>query len=84
MGRIRTKMIDSDIYKLDSGYHDFYRMKFTCGYATAFVFDKLTQKDIVSIQKWKNTKIQKLGSTYAPEIIRARVVLFDKIPKAVI
>ena len=78
MGRRRIKMVDSDIWYLESHYHDFYRITRKDGVrGTAFIFDKLTDKDIETIKSFKNTVIQEGKYKYAPEITNYRVILMD-------
>ena len=72
-------MYDCDIYKLESYYHDFYRVIDKSGTrGTAFVFDKLTQNDIDIINSFKNTIISTGTYKYAKEITNVRVILLDK------
>ena len=79
----RIKMQDNDIYKLESYYYDFYRVKDKQGNrGTAFVFDKLTQNDIEKIKGFKNTIIGCGQYKYAPEIKNVRVIVLDKCIKS--
>ena len=76
-------MQDNDIYKLESYYYDFYRVKDKQGNrGTAFVFDKLTQNDIEKINSFKNTIISCGQYKYAPEIKNVRVIVLDKCIKS--
>ena len=76
-------MQDNDIYKLESYYYDFYRVKDKQGNrGTAFVFDKLTQNDIEKINGFKNTIIGCGQYKYAPEIKNVRVIVLDKCIKS--
>ena len=76
-------MYDCDIYKLESHYHNFYRVsdKTTGKRGTAFVFDKLTQNDIDKINSFKNTVISCGSYKFAQEIKNVRVVLLDTCNK---
>lgn len=75
-------MQDRDIYNLESHYHDFYRVSDKNGMrGTAFVFDKLTQNDIDTINSFKNTIISTGAYKWAQEIKNARVILLDKCIK---
>ena len=75
-------MYDCDIYKLESFYHDFYRVSDKNGIrGTAFVFDKLTKNDIDIINSFKNTIISTGTYKYAQEIKNVRVILLDKVKK---
>ena len=72
-------MYDCDIYKLESHYHDFYRVSDKNDIrGTAFVFDKLTQTDIDVINSFKNTVISTGTYKHAKELKNVRVILLDK------
>ena len=78
----KTKMYDNDIYKLESHYHDFYRVKNNEGIrGTAFVFDKLTSNDIQIINSFKNTIVSTGVYKYAPELHNVRIILLDRCIK---
>ena len=78
----RIKMNDNNIYNLESHYYDFYRVKDKSGnMGTAFVFDKLTQNDIDTINKFRNTVISEGQYKYASEIKNVRVIVLDKCKK---
>lgn len=80
----KVKMYDCDIYKLESNYHDFYRVCDKNGLrGTAFVFDKLIQKDIDTINSFKNTIISIGTYKFAQEIKNVRVIVLDKCIKKV-
>ena len=80
----KIKMYDNDIYKLESHYHDFYRVKNNKGIrGTAFVFDKLTDNDIQVVNSFKNTIVSTGVYKYATEIHNVRVILLDKCRKEV-
>ena len=78
----KIKMYDCDVYKLESHYYDFYRVSDKNGMrGTAFVFYKLTQNDIETINSFENTIIRTGTYKYAPEIKNVRIILLDKCIK---
>ena len=78
----KIKMYDCDIYKLESNYHDFYMVSDKNGTrGTAFVFDKLTQNDVNTINSFKNTIISTGNYKWAQEIKNVRIILLDKCIK---
>ena len=78
----KIKMCDCDIYKLENHYYDFYRVSDKAGKrGTAFVFDKLTQNDVNTINSFKNTIISGGTYKYAPELKNVRIILLDKCIK---
>ena len=75
-------MYDNDIYKLESHYCDFYRVKNNRGIrGTAFIFDKLTDNDMQVVNSFKNTIVSAGTYKYAPEIHNVRLILLDKCVK---
>lgn len=78
----KIKCYFSDIFNLESDYHNFYDVKDKQGNkGTAFIFDKLTNNDIKNLHQWKNIIIQKVHKEYAPEIISTRVIVLEKCIK---
>ena len=79
----RIKMQDRDIYNLNSHYYNFYRVsdKTTGARGMAFVFDKLTQSDIDTVNGFQNTIISGGTYKYAQEIKNVRVIVLDKCIK---
>lgn len=84
---MRKKMYESDVFQMKSEYHDFERgssYELVHGVwskvrYTTFTFAKITPEELNQISKYGNTRVAKVSPQYAPEIISARLYIYDKI-----
>ena len=76
----RSKMNVHDLYLLDIEYHVFNRVKHPeHGYGTRYILSKpLTDIQIDSIIKFKNTLCGDCYYRYAPELKYNTIILYDK------